>query len=292
MEQKFKDFLNQYNGKFVEVVDPSSKYQCFDLADAWLDFLGIPKDSIAHYYAYQIYTDATDRTRQFFDLIPNTPDGVPQVGDVVIFGKQVGIAGHVCIRSNGQGDANAFESFDQNWPTGSPAHLQQHNYVGVLGWLRPKINLSIPTPIMDSNWKQIQDYAKGKFLVNEAKDVIKYIEDLDAYRKSESAAKDQKQREIETLQTDNGKLSEQMDEWIKTITAEGLDPQNFQSSLHELLAKKDEECKTKIQAIQDIPPKVEEKVVEMPYQAQSAVYKAIIELLVYLDKKSNGKKSG
>ena len=220
MEQKFKDFLNQFNGTFVEVVDPNSKYQCFDLADAWLDFLGIPKDSIAHYYAYQIYTDANDRTRQFFDLIPNTPDGVPKAGDVVIFSKAVGVAGHVCIAS-GNGNTDIFQSFDQNWPSGSPAHLQQHNYDGVLGWLRPKINLSIPTPIMDGNWKQIQDYAKGKFLANEAKDVIAYIETLKTEKQNESNAKDAKD---------------------KAVIAVGLDPQDLTGSLNKLLAKAKAEC--------------------------------------------------
>jgi regulator of replication initiation timing len=37
-----------------------------------------------------------------------------------------------------EGDVNSFKSFDQNYPIGSPAHIQGHTYANVLGWLRPK----------------------------------------------------------------------------------------------------------------------------------------------------------
>lgn len=295
LKAKFEQFLSQNNGKPVIILPGSIKTkhgQCFDLAVAFTDFLGIPHypgnpSPFPYANACQIYTDFGDFQKQYFDRISNTPDYIPQKGDIVIWDAELnGGAGHVAI-ATGEGDANTFNSFDQNWSTTNwIPKIVNHNYdLGpVLGCLRLKVTQPSTQPTMDNNWKQILDYAKGKFLVNEAKDVIKYIEDLDAYRKSESAEKDKKQREIEALQIDNGKLSEQIDIWIKAITAEGLDPQNFQSSLHELLAKKDDECKKKIQAIQDIPPKVITKTVEMPYQFNKAVYKAMDEFIKYIDK--------
>jgi len=42
---------------------------------------------------------------------------------------------------------NQFTGFDQNWPFNSPAHLQQHKYTGVAGWLQPKPK-PVPAPIV------------------------------------------------------------------------------------------------------------------------------------------------
>ena len=45
-------------------------------------------------------------------------------------------AGHVaiCVSSNDRG----FVSFDQNWPVGGMPQLVKHDWVDVLGWLRPR----------------------------------------------------------------------------------------------------------------------------------------------------------
>lgn len=133
----FDQFFTKYNGKPVEVEDPTNIYQCFDLAFAWVDFLNIPRTSIRHLYAYEIFTKPNVDTPKYFQTIKNTPTGVPQVGDLVIFDTTVGIAGHVCI-SNGTGDTKTFISFDQNWAGVKKAVTVTHkNYNGVLGWLRP-----------------------------------------------------------------------------------------------------------------------------------------------------------
>jgi hypothetical protein len=48
-----------------------------------------------------------------------------------------GTWGHVAIFV--EGDVDSFRSMDQNYPTGSPCHIQNHtNYDGVLGWIRFK----------------------------------------------------------------------------------------------------------------------------------------------------------
>ena len=73
--------------------------------------------------------------------IGNTPTNFPALGDVVVWGgpdPSVGtsVDGHVALAV--AADPNALLSFDQNWPPGSPCHLQLHNYVAVLGWLHPR----------------------------------------------------------------------------------------------------------------------------------------------------------
>ncbi len=152
--EAFDSFLQRYNNQSVEKEDSSNLDQCFDLAFAWLDTLNIPRDTIRHQFAYQIYTDLNPDTSQYFDLIANGPTNAPQKGDLVVFDTTIGIAGHVCV-ATGIGDANGFESFDQNWDTEHFYHLDtngnkipysrivEHNYNGVIGWLRPK-NISVP----------------------------------------------------------------------------------------------------------------------------------------------------
>lgn len=149
---KFKDFLEQFNGQGVEVVDASNRNQCFDLAVAWLDWLDLPR-TFNHLYAYSIYQSPTDGTKEAFELIPNTPDGVPLEGDVVVWGKSYnGTAGHVGI-ATGEGNLDTFKAFEQNDPTGSVSHVKEYTYDHVLGWLRPK-NYEYDEVAQLDDWKK------------------------------------------------------------------------------------------------------------------------------------------
>lgn len=97
----------------------------------------------------------------FYTRIDNAPDNHPQLGDIIIW---EGVPGHIAVSTN-DADTNQFKSYDQNFPTGSPVHLQEHNYTNpkVLGWLRPK---QIPQDLQvqldqvrlerDNNWNLYQ----------------------------------------------------------------------------------------------------------------------------------------
>lgn len=152
----FKEFLNKYNGKPVEVSDPTNRNQCFDLVVAWTDSLGIPR-IFPFLYAYQIYTAFGYEQSKYFDRIVNTPEAVPKEGDIVVWsgnynayyknGKKILGAGHTAI-ATGKGDIKTFEAFAQNDPTGTYSVLKTYNYSHVIGWLRPKIKPApFPNPI-------------------------------------------------------------------------------------------------------------------------------------------------
>ena len=129
----FDRFFSENNGKFVERVDSNALNQCFDLAIYWCEYLGFPKSIFSGLInASQIYTQWTHTQ---FDKIPNTPEFVPQKGDICVFS---GTPGHVSV-ATGKGDLNTFESFDQNFPTGSASHLMTHNYNNLLGVQRLKV---------------------------------------------------------------------------------------------------------------------------------------------------------
>ncbi len=127
-------------GKPVEREDASNLDQCYDWFFAYCDALKIPRDAVRHLYAYEIWTKATDQTRQYFDLIPNTPTGVPQKADVPIFDTTVGTAGHVCVADGNVSGTTTFQSTDQNWNGHKYVEYIWHNYNGCLGWLRPKVS--------------------------------------------------------------------------------------------------------------------------------------------------------
>ena len=131
----FADFYKKWQGKPCEVEDPTNIFQCYDLCFAYCDFINIPRSAIRHLNAFQIWTQPNDETIKYFEMIPNTPNGVPQVGDIVIFSTLVGPAGHFSL-ANGTGDSNSFVSFEQNWAGKKFATLVTHQYEGVLGWLR------------------------------------------------------------------------------------------------------------------------------------------------------------
>lgn len=138
MENKFKEFLAKYNGTFVEKVDATNLNQCFDLAVAWCEWLGLPLNSMAGLmYAYQIWSPSTQILADNFDYILNTPDAVPRWGDIVVWGKSYnGTAGHVGIATGWFSDTSKFQCFEQNDPTGTNSHLKDYNYNSVIGWLR------------------------------------------------------------------------------------------------------------------------------------------------------------
>lgn len=127
------DLINQFNGRSLTVTGPDAG-QCTAVAHKWEQFVGAP---IVYGNAIDTYANAgLDYVK-----IPNTPAGVPQAGDIVVWGQNSKIGtssvGHTAV-ATGEGNTSYFVSFDQNWPTGSPCKIVRHTYDGVIGWFRPK----------------------------------------------------------------------------------------------------------------------------------------------------------
>ena len=143
-----QQIISQYNGKFWKVLPNTLPPQCFDLATGITDNLGVPHypnnpSPFPYANAYQIYTDFGAWQAQYFDRIANSPTGVPQANDLVIWSNGYGSAGHVAV-ATGVGNTDIFQAFSQNDPFGSPCVLKTYNYNYVLGWLRCKIQPTQP----------------------------------------------------------------------------------------------------------------------------------------------------
>lgn len=125
----YNEFKNKYIGKGIDF-DGWYGYQCMDLAHQYaVDVVGFDFDPAP------AAKDVWKQNPMGYEKIPNTPTGVPQQGDIIVWGDEVGPYGHIAVFDNG--DVNKFQSLDQNWPVGSLTHIQDHNYKGVLGWFRP-----------------------------------------------------------------------------------------------------------------------------------------------------------
>lgn len=145
MDKYFDDFIKRWNGKGVDT-DNAFGQQCMDLMHQFcLEVLSLPDVRIlAAPAAKDVYLNFNNILgKEHFEKIANTPTGVPKKGDIVLWGTGLGPFGHVGIFIDG--DVNKFNSFDQNFPVGSKCHVQPHNYIGVLGWLRKRE--IIPQPI-------------------------------------------------------------------------------------------------------------------------------------------------
>lgn len=123
-------FVDRYNGKKVDY-DGRYGSQCMDLYRQYCkEVLEIPQSPgvVGAKDVWETYLEDQ------FTAIPY-PTGVPQKGDVIIWGTEVGKYGHIAIVLSG--DQQRFVSFDQNWRLDQTCYLENHSYAGVLGWLRP-----------------------------------------------------------------------------------------------------------------------------------------------------------
>ncbi|PWU04796.1 MAG: hypothetical protein C5B43_04120 [Verrucomicrobia bacterium] len=134
----FEDFTNLLNGTSVDF-DNYFGDQCVDLVQFWSRNLGGPRFT----------GDAQDLANQagtFYTWVANTPDAVPQKGDIIVWSKQLNnTVGHVAIAS-GTGDTNSFQAFEQNDPGPGVCLFKTYSYFAVLGWLHPA---SIPVNVQD-----------------------------------------------------------------------------------------------------------------------------------------------
>lgn len=156
------EFVKKYDGRYVEVSGPNSANQCVDLANEYIrSVLNLPIIPFAN------AVDFPTKDKEHFNYIENTPEGVPKKGDLVIWG---GSFGHIAIFLDG--NASGFNSFDQNYPTGTPCHIQHHTYLRpkVIGWMHPKEN-------MDPLQECLAQHTK---LVDECTTLKKTIETLKA----------------------------------------------------------------------------------------------------------------
>jgi hypothetical protein len=136
---KLKEFIGKYDGKYLDW-DGAFGAQCVDQARFYFsEVCGLERQPAGVVGAKDFYLlfEKDPVLKGNFQKIPNTPEFVPKPGDVVIWDKsKTNPYGHIAIFV--EGDVRSFDSLDQNLPAGSACRLVHHTYSNVLGFLRPK----------------------------------------------------------------------------------------------------------------------------------------------------------
>lgn len=134
----FDEFVKNYNGKATDY-DGGYGVQCVDLIKLYADkVLGLKFGAFGDAHAYYDNFNNIEMLKQNFERITNTPEFIPQKGDIMVWNKnRGGGCGHVAI-CNGVGTTSYFCSYDQNWNGTKAMQLVKHTYSNVYGVIRPK----------------------------------------------------------------------------------------------------------------------------------------------------------
>lgn len=174
-------FITKWLGKKADW-DGHFQGQCVDLFRYYVEeVLGFPQPKgVAGAKDFWTNYESDPNLKNYYDKIPNTPTGVPEKGDVMLWNEKSGGGfGHVSIFI--EGTATKFISFDQNWPTLSVCTKTSHTYTNVLGWLRPKLPQSNQEQLdalrkeRDSNWNL---YQETKILLEQSEATVKAFTDF------------------------------------------------------------------------------------------------------------------
>lgn len=128
-----QEFVTKYNGKGIDY-DGHYGFQCVDLYRKYVqEVLNYPQ-SPGVSGAKDIWNSYL---QEYFTRVANTPDGIPEPGDIMIWGDTYGPYGHVAVVT--KATLTTFTCFSQNDPTGSLCGEKLYRtYKPVLGWLHPK----------------------------------------------------------------------------------------------------------------------------------------------------------
>lgn len=147
------EFINKHLGKACDY-DGAAGVQCVDLIKFYLrECYDIRPGSWGNAKDYWYHTQPI--LLSYFRKIRNTPDFIPEYGDICIFDGEYG---HICIGASAtgggirtkSGTTSYFYSYDQNYNGIKSCTLTKHSYKNFLGVLRPmfwcaKVDLNIRT---------------------------------------------------------------------------------------------------------------------------------------------------
>ncbi|MDO4945873.1 MAG: CHAP domain-containing protein [Ruminococcus sp.] len=164
MSITYDEFIKNHKGKACDT-DGVCGAQCVDLAIAYM--YEVFDSGIKNFWfdAHHFYDNfnSNDWLKKNLTRIANTPDFVPQKGDIAVWKSSLssGGWGHIAI-CTGEGNTTYFYSYDQNW-TGKndPCTKIKHNYSHFAGVLRPKDQSKINPKILDSSGFKKGDKSDG-----------------------------------------------------------------------------------------------------------------------------------
>ena len=158
-----------------------------------------------------------------FTKIANTPSFIPQRGDVCVWTN--GTYGHIAV-CTGEGNTNYFVSLDQNWfspwnGTGAATYVS-HNYSGVAGFLRPKMDVNFDQEAYNAQQAAI---AEANRVAAEKARIAAEKAAADAKAKADALAKAEAERvaaEQKKLAEEQAKLAKELADKLEVTAASPL----------------------------------------------------------------------
>jgi len=206
----YQEFKNKWLGKGINY-DGSFGNQCMDVYRMYVkEVLACPQSPPV--------TGAKDVWNtylpEYFDRIENTPTGVPQQGDIVIWGMSP--YGHIAICDHAT--ASTLTCFEQNWKEGDGSgvtELRLHgNYNSVLGWLHFKNT-------MTEEQKRILDFI-GNRTEGDVRQAFGALVDLPNLNKEIEALKTLSQdlaQRVAILESENEANNKLILDWQSKVTS-------------------------------------------------------------------------
>lgn len=165
----YAEFIKKYNGKAKDY-DGVAGVQCVDFIKYYLkEVFGLNPGAWGDAHCYYDNYNNLSLLKKNFIRIANTPDFVPQKGDIVVWAPSLnGGWGHIAI-ATGEGNTTYFCSYDQNWTGNHDAcKMVKHNYNHVYGVLRPKDQTKV-TGVKKTVSELAKEVISGKWGVGESR---------------------------------------------------------------------------------------------------------------------------
>lgn len=276
-----QEFFDKYNNKGIDF-DGFYGNQCMDLAEQY-------NNEIVK--APRLTGNASDVWDHFpndyYDKIVNTPTNTPQLGDIIIWNRNVGGGfGHIAICENAT--LENFMSFDQNWPEGSNCHFQPHVYDNVLGWLHPKSftadEIDSLRKARDNNWNLYQSQVqKNTELTQQINKLQEGCDDL----KNKYEAEQKYTGELNAQISQTATLIQHIKDESKDYGVQLIDTQherdtikaNYNSICSDLGLIRDSDLKAVLGAIESLKTPIEEQV--KPLQKHALSLQSVLDDFIY-----------
>lgn len=155
----FEQFKIDYLGKTKGYPDDAQYLgECLSIVKLYIkECFGINPPPSGTNSAYGYWTNFPSPLGTVFEKITNTPTAIITKGCIPIWKPTATNSyGHIEICDDDKATTDNFVSVGQNWG-GRVFHRQTHNYVGVVGWLKPIVNNSEDIMITEEQ-KRILDF--------------------------------------------------------------------------------------------------------------------------------------
>lgn len=210
------EFKNKWVGKGIDY-DGSYGNQCMDVYRQYVKEVLLCPQSPPVQGAKNVWDTYLP---EYFERIANSPTGVPQQGDIVIWGMNP--YGHIAICDHAS--TSTLTCFEQNWTelNGSGVtEIRLHgNYNNVLGWLRFKKPITSSEPTMTEQERVMLQFIKDN----------KITEGM--LRQGQGYITDNIDKKVQDLEDANFKLQQQVSDLTEKLINEKKSSSGWHSALN------------------------------------------------------------